>query len=315
MRWDHEVASNLVRFGVPNVCYLPAAAQNDPRPPHPGAVSGRDDESEILFVGDATPSIWDIPGIDPRLRGVAVAAAGARTQDPRRSFYDFYHSVLEFAEPPSTADSAADREQKATEYFCARYLYCVELARLQRDRFVIFLANRFASRFRIIGQGWKERYGIVSQVRSANASGHHDSSLTWAGLHIAMAERQSDTALMPNHLDLLASGAPVARHSMLRSLPELQGETTALTFDDEDSLLQIVESSCDRAGGASVHGGASGNFAATIEQGHLAAHRWRALCEMMPDGNADRNDRTLAASRGGTGNAPQLMVQSPGKAS
>lgn len=162
--WERAHAEELTKLGIPNVITMPMAATNDdfdtgPLPtPDAGPVAAFMGHPATSWFSQAQQTKSDLlfPG---------MTAAAVHADMPELSFHKIYYDLYGFAEPPKPTDSPQVRAQKSSEYYNHKFTYNAYLAVKQRDRFIRFLTLKMGETFELIGDHWKELYGLPHTSR------------------------------------------------------------------------------------------------------------------------------------------------------
>lgn len=237
--WDRAHAQELISLGIPNVIHLPIAVTCDgfENLPEPKLL----ESPVVAFMGHPASS-WFRQGapVSPQDLFAGLTAAAVRSDMDDVSFYDIYHSMYEFGEPPLPTDDAATRAQKSTDYFQQKFTYNAYLAVKQRERFVLFLKRKLGDAFEIIGDHWEELYGLKHTPRI------WDKQILYRRMRdvpicLNLIKGNAETSPNLRHFETTACGAFMLSYPMpdLGKFFELDRE--CVVFHNEHELLEKIQ--------------------------------------------------------------------------
>ena len=202
--WDRAQAHELDRFLVPNVVHLPMAAVDrayctDPLEPS-------NPETAVSFVGGQNTSFFKEGFQTPTHSLLAGTLAQAVRSDlPDMTFYDIYHELYGLGEPVVQEDDLPVRTSKAHAYFDAKLFYNAFLCIRNRDRFIVFLKRKMGDRFRLIGRGWDEAYGLTCEPALPSTSEYFN-HFRQTAINLNFVNGNSETGLNMRHFEITAAG-------------------------------------------------------------------------------------------------------------
>ncbi len=236
--WDRAHATELQRFGVPNVLHLPMAAPNRPYDTSP--LDRSRCRPVVSFVGGQNTSYFSANGAVAAGNLLpAVLARSVHDDLPGASFYDAFYDYYGLGEPVRADDSIDHTVAKVTNYYNAKLFYHAELCLKNRDRFVIFLTRRLADSFELIGRGWDLAYGLpcAPQISSTDDYFQH---FRQVAININLVNGNAETGLNMRHFEITAAGGFMLCYRQ----PELEscfhvGKECAVFENEQDLLAKI----------------------------------------------------------------------------
>ena len=208
--WDRAQAFELQQFGVPSVVHLPMAAPDRTYNTEP--LDARNCEQTVSFVGGQNTSYFtskmSVPS-DSLFAGTLAHAV--RANMGQASFYDIYHELYSLAEPVQPNDDLETQTRKTLAYFNAKLFFNAALCIRNRDRFVIFLKQKLADMFRLVGRGWDTAYGLATQAPFPSDGGYFDHFRRTA-INLNLVNGNAETGLNMRHFEITAAGGFMLCH-------------------------------------------------------------------------------------------------------
>lgn len=274
--WDRAQAIELQRFGVPNAIHLPMAAPNrayDVTPPDPAKC-----KLVVSFVGGQNTTYFSSNTSVPSsslLSGVLAHAVRADLKDV--TFFDAYHNLFGIGQAVQPDDTVAIVARKSAQYFHNKLFYNAYQCLRQRDRFVIFLARQLGDGFQLIGNGWKEAYGIPSSS-PIDSFDQYLQQFRESAINLNLVNGNAETGVNMRAFEITAAGG----FMLCREQPELGdyfviGKECA-TFSSEVDLLDKIRFYLDHPRERADI--ARAGQLRTLSQ-HLYSHRLGALLQTM----------------------------------
>ncbi len=236
--WDTAHAAELRRLGIPGVVDLPAAvadADFDRRPlPDPG------EGPTVAFMGHPASSFFTTSsGVAPSNLLVCLTAAAVHADRPATAFHEVYFDLYGFGRPPDEQIEPRQHAVAAANYFNAKFMFNVYLAIKQRDRFAIFLRRTLGDRFELIGEYWKQNYGVEHAPRIWDSAELYR-KMRAAPVCLNLIKGNAESSLNLRHFEATGHGAFMLTYP----LPDLPkhfrvGEECDV-FQHEDELLDKI---------------------------------------------------------------------------
>jgi len=236
--WDRAQASELQRFGVPNVLHLPMAAANRPYDTRPLETSRC--KPMVSFVGGQNTSYFTANSTVATGGLFAAALAIARRGDsPQATFQDTYYDGCGLGEPARADEDLEAAVSKVSKYFDAKLHYHAALCARNRDRFVIFLKRRLGDAFNLVGRGWDTAYGLACAPPIASEEDYLRHFRETA-VNINLVNGNAETGLNMRHFEITAAGGFMLCYQQ----PELDdwfqvGKECAVFASEEELLAKI----------------------------------------------------------------------------
>jgi len=237
--WDRAQAFELQQFGVPGVVHLPMAAPDRTYNTEP--LDARNCEQTVSFVGGQNTSYFtskmSVPS-DSLFAGTLAHAV--RADMGQVSFYDVYHELYRVAEPVQPDDDPDTQIRKTLAYFNAKLFFNAALCIRNRDRFVIFLKQKLANMFRLVGRGWNTAYGLATQAPFASDDDYFNHFRRTA-INLNLVNGNAETGLNMRHFEITAAGGFMLCYYQ----PEIEehfvvGKECAV-FTSEGELLEKIK--------------------------------------------------------------------------
>ncbi len=236
--WDKSQTDELIRFGIPNVFYLPMAAPDreySTKPLDPGAI-----DSVVSFVGGQNTSYFHpqhpVNG-SMLLAGTLASAVRADLSD--LTFFGTYFDLYGLDAPPSPDHDLQSAARKAHDYFAHKLFYHACSCIRQRDRFVLFLKRQLGETFTLIGQGWDTAYGLDCRPQLPTADDYFNHFRRTA-INLNFVNGNSDSGLNMRHFEITAAGG----FMLCGHMPEIDDffavGTECDTFRNEQELLEKI---------------------------------------------------------------------------
>lgn len=280
--WDKAQARELLAFRVPGVTHLPMAAPDraydrsplDARACAP-VVSFVGGQNSTYFTGGASvPTSALLPAMVSSALRAGAASSGWK---PNGSFLDAYYHHYGFANPPGAADDLGAITEKARAYFAAKLHFNASLTIANRDRWIIFLKRALGDRFRLIGSGWKESYGLPSEPPLPGRDDYFR-HFREVAINLNLVSGNAESGLNMRHFEITASGGFMLCYDQ----PEIHelfapGRECAV-FRDECDLLEKIDYYLARPDERAEI--AAAGQRRTLSQ-HLYRHRLRSLLRIV----------------------------------
>ncbi|MHC5111046.1 MAG: glycosyltransferase family protein [Planctomycetota bacterium] len=237
-------AEELRNFGVPNVFHRPAMFDDEADPKSPEAVPI---EFPIVCLADAgLKEVMTVPPRSPMEAWIGIVAAAAGGYPGGPPFFDLYHQVYNGGPLPATGDDAEALAAKAAQYFRARQRYVGELAIRARDRFVLFLRAKLGSQFKLVGDGWKEKYGIDADPAVRGRDERRD-LIRRSGITIVVPDANSESMVCGRALEVASAGGFALCYESFDIGSYLSPGTETEVFADENTLIEKIGANLDDA--------------------------------------------------------------------
>lgn len=285
--WDKAQARELLAFRVPGVTHLPMAAPDRAYDRSP--LQARACAPVVSFVGGQNSTYFtggaSVPtsALLPSIVSTERRAGAARSEwNQNGSFLDAFHNQYGFAEPPNASDDLGALAEKARAYFAAKLHFNASLMIANRDRWVIFLKRALGDRFRLIGRGWQESYGLPSEPQLAGGEAYFR-HFREVAINLNLVSGNAESGLNMRHFEITAAGGFMLCYEQ----PELHelftpGQECAV-FRNERDLLEKIEYYMARPEERAEI--AAAGQRRTLSQ-HLYSHRLRSLLRIVEPANA-----------------------------
>lgn len=283
--WDRAHAAELRRFGVPKVWHLPMAAPDREYPTEP--LDFKTQDKEVSFVGGQNSNLLrsTTPTPTEKLLPGALAACVARDM-PNVTFQDIYYDLYRL-ETVDIPELPLEEQTAATaRYFEAKLFYQAFLCLRNRDRHILYLANRLRDRFCIHGSGWKESYGVDAHPPLSDAE--YFSHFRRSAINLALFSGNAESGINMRCFEIAAAGGFL----LAVDQPELRecftvGEECDV-FSDEEDLLEKVSHYLAHPE-ERIRIALAGQRRALSE--HLYSHRLRTIMRLVEQGMEGRADQ------------------------
>jgi hypothetical protein len=240
IKWIPETthSEELSRFGIPNIVTMPMAAANDDFDTNP--LPEADQTPAVAFMGHPASSWFGSQNaVLPGQLFAGLTAASVRADMPDLTFHKIYYDLYQFATPPAPTDDFLGRARKAAEYYGQKFVYNAYLAIKQRDRFARFLKIKLGDTFELIGDHWKENYGLKHTPRIWDMKVLHE-RMRRVAICLNLVKGNWETGLIIRHFEVPAYGGfqLVYHTAELSSCFEIGKECDV--FHDEAELLDKI---------------------------------------------------------------------------
>lgn len=236
--WDRAQATELRRFGVPNVVHLPMAAPDrtyDTRPLEASAC-----RPTVSFVGGQNTSYFssDVSVAPNRLLAGSLAHA-VRADLPATTFDEVYHDLYALGERPSESDNIQTQIHKTAAYFNAKLFYNAMLCIRNRDRFVIFLKRRLGDNFHLVGKGWDTTYGLATAAPLATTDAYLN-HFRESAINLNLVNGNAETGLNMRHFEITAAGGFMMCYDQAELAEHFEVGKECVVFRNETDLLEKI---------------------------------------------------------------------------
>jgi len=236
--WDKPQTDELMRFGVPNVHYVPMAAPD--RDYNTDPLDTNEPEHVLSFVGGQNTSYFFPQNqVSAAQLLPGTLAMGVRSDMADVTFAGIYYDLYRLADPPTPADDPTTAAQKAFNYFSHKLFYNAACCIRQRDRFVWFLKRKLGDTFLLIGNRWDSTYGLPCRPQLATPDDYF-AHFRRTAINLNLVNGNSESGLNMRHFEITAAGGFMLCYHAPEIDDFFEVGKECDTFHDEQELLEKV---------------------------------------------------------------------------